>query len=99
MNNSKVIGVFIVLAALIGLWLHSKGKLITTGALITAPMSENDRGKLGRFVIAFLVFILVLSFLNPKDGLYLTILVILGALIINKRQQGNNDLIGLILGK
>lgn len=98
MNDTKIISLFVVTLAAAGLWLHGQRKLMP---VITVAFSPSDKGSipLSRFAIAFLLYVFVLSFLDPQDGLYLTIVVILGALLVNSRMMGQNDLFHTVLDK
>lgn len=97
MNDTKIVSLFLVVMAATGLWLHSQRKLLPVVTIVFMPGDKGTGVSLGKFAVALIVYLLLLSFLDPQDGLYLTVIVILGALLVNHQIQGKNDVISTIL--
>lgn len=58
----------------------------------TAPSAET----LGAFTGALLVYLFTLSFLSQEQGLWLTGIIVLGALSYNQKKMGANSLINTL---
>jgi hypothetical protein len=101
MSDTKLLAVFIIVLAGFGIYLHSQGKLVPTLQAMTEPSTETKKNtaKFGAFAVAFVTYIFILSFLNTRDGMMLTALVVAGALIYNQKTMGSESLLSLILKK
>ena len=87
-----MIALLILLVAGYAAYLQSKNALIPTLQLITTNTSNSNTTSakssvetIGGFVIAFIVYIFVLSLITPSEGLILTITLVLGALLYNTK--------------
>lgn len=92
--GSKSIAVLVVVAGAVGIYLQSQGKFFDFLAIIT----ESSDVSIGRFVIGFLVLVFVLSFLDDRDAMLLALIVLLGALLVNNREMGDQNVIATLLG-
>jgi hypothetical protein len=101
MSDTKLLAVFIIVLAGFGIYLQSQGKLIPTLQAITSSSASNktDTSKFGAFIVAFISYIFVLSFLNTRDGVLLTGVVVAGALLYNQKKMGSDSLLNVILAK
>ena len=101
MNDTKLLAVFIIVLAGFGIYLHSQGKLVPTLQAITQPSASTkaNAAKFGAFAVALVVYIFILSFLNTRDGILLTGIVVAGGLLYNQKTMGNDSLLSLILAK
>lgn len=102
MEDTKIVSLYVILLASFGLWLHSRrttnypgGKLIPVLSTMVEP-SDNKNINLAQFVLAFFVYLFVLSLLSPKNGMILTVTVVMGALLYNQRSTGSDTILNLL---
>lgn len=94
MSNSNAIGITLIILAILGMYLQSKGTLQPIVSIITSPGdTAGSTVKLGELVIAVIALIFVLSFLDDSTGIALIGLLGLGAIMYNHTLKGNNDLL------
>ncbi len=102
MSDTKLFAVFLIILASFGVYLHSQGKLVPALEAVANP-STDKKGKsgitIGAFLVAFVTYIFILSFLNTRDGVILTVTVVLGGLIYNKQTMGNDSVLSVLLKK
>lgn len=98
MGDSKVISILIIALGGFGLLLASQGKLSDAIGILLEKDSDNGTG-FGRFVIAFLVYLFVISFMNERSALMTSIVIVAGALIVEKRSGVSPDTITTLLGE
>lgn len=100
MNDVKIIAMFVIILALFGLYLDYTDKLFPflTASLSSDNPSSVSPQSLGEFVVAFVLYLFVLSLLNPNDGLLLSVIIVLGALLINFRNKGSDSVILQLFG-
>jgi hypothetical protein len=100
-SDTKLLAVFMIVLAAFGLFLHSKGKLVpTVNAVVSAPATKSKNTvTIGAFIVAFITYVFVLSFLNTRDGMLLTLVVVTGGLVYNQKAMGNDSLLSVILKK
>lgn len=99
---NKTVALFVVVLAVIGMYLQSQGKLRPTFTALITPVESANTISLAEFVIAFLVYLFILSFLKPSDGAGLTIIVVMGALLVNEqnaKKHGQTPLLELLFSK
>lgn len=93
MDDSKTLGILFLVLASFGLYLQTQGKLLPALEIVTGPDEGKQPVKLGEFVVAIVVYLFVLSFLSPNNAMTMTVIVILGALLVNNRKMGKDDLL------
>lgn len=85
----------LVLVAIVGLWLTKTGKIEGFVSILAqnGPASTSTAITLGEYTAALLVYLFVLTLLTPGEGLGLTAVLVLGALIYNEESTGGNGVL------
>jgi hypothetical protein len=101
MSDTKLFAVFLIILAGFGVYLHSQNKLIPMLDVIVQPINKSAKSSIsiGAFIIALVTYLFILSFLNTRDGIILTGLVVTGGLIYNHKTMGNDSLLSILLKK
>jgi uncharacterized membrane protein len=100
MTDTQLFAVFLILLASYGIYLHSQSKLLPILLEFTAPAETGKNSiSLTSWLIAFVTYIFILSFLDTKNGIILTGLVVTGALLYNQKTMGKDSLLSILLSK
>jgi hypothetical protein len=101
MSDSKLFAVFLIILASFGVYLHSQNKLIPMMDVLVRPVDSGNKSKIniGTFLVALVTYLFILSFLNTRDGMILTGVVVMGALIYNNKTMGSESLLNVLLKK
>lgn len=102
MNSEKTLSVVIVLVALLGIYMHSRHILRPAIGVVVEANNTIDKvsantESLGKLALAAFVYLVFLSFMNSKEGFYLTLLVVIGALVIDEKNNGSRALLNTLL--
>ena len=96
MDDSKIIAATLILISLVGLYLTQQNKINQVIQVVTDPTTQPNvttKTTLGEYVGGFLVYLLVLSFLDQQSGIWLTIALVLGGLMYNSSKSQDGGLI------
>jgi hypothetical protein len=95
MGSINLAAIVLIILAFGGMYLESQDLLKPSVDILTGP---NDAGTpdLAVIVIAFVTYILVLSFLDTNQGLGLTTILILGALYVNVQKRPKDNVFKLL---
>jgi uncharacterized membrane protein len=100
MSDTQLFAVFLIILASFGIYLHSQGKLLPILTEITTPSTTGKSTiSLTSWLVAFVTYIFILSFMDTKSGLILTGLIVTGALLVNQKTMGKDSLLNLLLSK
>jgi len=103
MGSPKLIATFIILLSLFLLWANSQGKLLPAMQIVTTEQAGDSTvsptlKSAGAFLLAFAIYVVALSFMSPQNGFRLTLVLVLGALLVNQRLKGNDAIIPQLFG-
>jgi len=98
MSDGKSIALLLIIVALAGMYLHSGGVLETAFTKIQAGTvnPSNSKESIAELAVAILIFVIAMSVLPDAYAAPAAGVIILGALLVNRQTQGNNDLISQI---
>lgn len=100
MSDTQLFAVFLIILASFGIYLHSQEKLLPILQEVTTPVDPGKKSiSLTSWLIAFVTYIFILSFLNTRDGIILTGVVVTGALLVNQKNMGKDSLLNLLISK
>ena len=101
MSDSKILSIFVIVIAVFALYLHSQKKLKPVLSAITAVPDYGAKGmvSLGQFAVAFVVLLFILSMLGNRNATIFTVLIVMGALLVDNKTMGNNDTLHTLFGR
>jgi hypothetical protein len=101
MSDTKLFAVFLIILAGFGVYLHSQNKLIPVMNAIVQPTQDKSQKtvSIGAFLVAFVTYLFILSFLNTRDGVILTVVVVTGGLLYNQKTMGTDSVLSVLLSK
>lgn len=88
--QSNSIGIAIIVLGILGLYLTNTGKLNDIISTVLEPTTKGP--SLGKFGLAFVIYIGILSFIDDQNAGYLTGLLVLGGLIYYVKPNSFNNL-------
>lgn len=98
--KGRVVPLLLVLAISMALVLNSQGKLVPIGREVFNPVGYDvpNSQRIGNFALAFFVYLIVIAFLDDRNAEYLTGVLVLGALVYNQTQKGENSVLQVLFG-
>jgi len=90
MSSQKVIGIFLIIIASFGLYLESNNTFIPMVETIAQPGTTGI--KFSEWIVALVVYLFVISSLDDKSAVYLTLVLVLGGIFFDSKKNGKSSL-------
>jgi hypothetical protein len=79
MSNSQIMGLVLIITGGYGIYLQTQNKLIPMLQII---VSKSDaKISFGKWIVALMLYLLAISFLQTREAFLLTMTIVIGALI------------------
>lgn len=94
MNDTQIASLFIIILAIVALYLDSQNKLVPISKEIT---SNTDTGiSISKLILGLVLLLIVLSFTDKRTGLIIVSILTLGALLTDYKRRGDENIISLL---
>lgn len=100
-NGGASLAALLIISSLAGLVLEQQNKLKPLIGIVLAPNPATTGANpvsLSKFVVALIIYLVVLNFLDSQQGLELTLVLLLGAVMFNYDSKGKDSIFATVFG-